>query len=137
MSDLRLVEFLSNDQYVSTLQRLHRERQQRPAESLSTASAGQLPQALAQALTTRGFAVQYPRSQLCATESSLAASACSLFDVDVAAPEPIRKRSTRTTQRNRRRQKKPRKSSSSSTWRSEDADSDSGWWEEFWNSDSD
>ena len=101
VSDLRLVEFLSNEHYVSTLQKLQRDRKQR------------------------------------ASESSPAASACSLFDVDVAAAEPITKRSTRTTQRSRRRQKKPRESSFASTWGSEDADSDSGWWEEFWNSDSD
>ena len=56
---------------------------------------------------------------------------------EAAASDQSRKRQTRKTQRNRRRQKKPRKSSSSSTWRSEDADAGSGWWEEFWNSDSD
>ena len=36
-----------------------------------------------------------------------------------------------------RRKRLRRKSSFSSTWRSEDADSGSGWWEELWNSDSD
>ena len=41
------------------------------------------------------------------------------------------------TQRKRSQQKKPRRSTYSSTWQSEDADSDSGWWDEFWNSDSD
>jgi hypothetical protein len=60
MSDLRLVEFLSNEHYVSTLQKLQRDQEQRSSESSPAASAEQLPQGLAQTLTTRGFTVQYP-----------------------------------------------------------------------------
>ena len=58
---------------------------------------------------------------------------------EAAASARSRKRPTRTTQGqgSLADRRKRRKSSSSSTWRSEDADSGSGFFEEFYNSDSD
>ena len=105
--------------------RTQRDRKQRASESSPAASAEQLPQGLAQTLTTQQSAID------------LGDALDDNWLEEAAASDQSRKRQTRKTQRNRRRQKKPRKSSSSSTWRSEDADSGSGWWEEFWNSDSD
>ena len=101
------------------------DRKQRASESSPAASAEQLPQGLAQTLTTQQRAID------------LGDALDDNWLEEATASVRSRKRPTGKTQRNRRRQKKPRKSSSSSTWRSEDADSGSGWWEEFWNSDSD
>ena len=145
-SDLRVVEFLTNEQYVSTLQHLMRDGQQRASESSSAASAEQLTQDLVQTSTTRGFTVQYRRMRTKSAPSRLFSEASFLnstfpatrlpeFDNDYGKDAKNMRR--KKTQRKGCQQKKPKRSASSSTCQSEDADSDSGWWDEFWNSDSD
>ena len=101
--------------------RTQRDRKQRASESSPAASAEQLPQGLAQTLTTQQSAID------------LGDALDDNWLEEADAYDRSRKRPTK----NRRRQKKQTKSASSSIWRSEESDSGSGWWEEFWNSDSD
>ena len=137
------------------------DRKQRASESSPAARADQLPQGLAQTWTRQqspidicgeliqAFAQKKPRDAL--DDNRLEDAAAS--DRSIKRPprqtqrnmcrekkprsDRTRSRQTRKTSRNRRKQKKPRRSASSSTWRSGDADASSGWWEEFWGSDSD
>ena len=135
--------------------RTQRDRKQRASESSPAASADQLPQGLAQTWPRQQSPIDICGELILAFAQQNSGNALNDNGLEDAAasdrrqtqrkmrrdkkPRSDRSRSqeTRKTPGNRRKQEKPRKSSSASPWRSGDADSGSGCWEEFWNSDSD